>query len=287
MADSTGSLSLFALLTKLLAHHAEEETAFEKEEERWFKKYYLAVRRQLNASQKRQLTSEVQKWKARTGEARSQQHEPLWALRDGMSDFLKSVPSEVCESIFERTPSLPPWEQTPWEVAVRELAKRSAFFHSIESEDSDPIDMYEQLLRHYLTDAKRGGPTRSNKAAAELLEFEKQGLVAELFQKLKSEFPTLTLLKHLSPSKRAEGSGQRKIEALEKRVHSIDRRTRKQKSPAEKLREQRNKFSRPRRQKGQTWNKIYLAYHAKYPRDTTASRHTLRQSLDRNRLSAP
>lgn len=51
---------------------------------------------------------------------------------------------------------------------------------------------------------------------------------------------------------------------------------------AEKIRRQRNKFSRPRLKKNETWPEIYDAYHKRYPDDKKASADTLRHSHERD-----
>jgi hypothetical protein len=49
----------------------------------------------------------------------------------------------------------------------------------------------------------------------------------------------------------------------------------------ERLREQRLKFCRPRRAKGEPWESIYRAYRPKYPKDTKASPDNLRLTFER------
>ncbi len=77
----------------------------------------------------------------------------------------------------------------------------------------------------------------------------------------------------------------RKTESLTKRVISLERKIRKKKSPIEKLREQRNKFSKPLRAKNESWPEIFVKYNAKYRSDKTASPDTLRLSFERNEQS--
>jgi hypothetical protein len=74
-------------------------------------------------------------------------------------------------------------------MAVRWLAQRSVYFHGLETDYCEPIEEYERLLREYLADLKLGGPNRSNAAATELLESERQGLAAELLAKLGENLP--------------------------------------------------------------------------------------------------
>ena len=132
-------------------------------------------------------------------------------------------------------PQLKQWESTPWDVAVRWLAQRSRYFHSLDSDaEATPIIKYENELRYYLTATKRDSLTRSTKAAAELLEFESQGMTAKLYQKLKSKFPNLSILKHLHVSQlSADADGKSEIERLKQHVNAIDQRSRKKKSPRE------------------------------------------------------
>ena len=56
----------------------------------------------------------------------------------------------------------------------------------------------------------------------------------------------------------------------------------KSKTPTEVIREQRNKFSKPRREKGMTWQAIYDEYAKKYPLDTGASGDAMRLSSIRD-----
>src|SRR5262249_46709621 len=55
----------------------------------------------------------------------------------------------------------------------------------------------------------------------------------------------------------------------------IRAKTKKPKTRRERIREQRNKFSRPRRTKGMPWSQIYTEYRKKYPDDETARPSTL------------
>lgn len=70
------------------------------------------------------------------------------------------------------------------------------------------------------------------------------------------------------------------IKKLKCDVAKLKRATKK-KTKTERIREQRNKFSRSRRPK-KTWDEIYQAYRAKYPNDVKASPDTLRLAFDRN-----
>jgi hypothetical protein len=88
----------------------------------------------------------------------------------------------------------PDWELTPWEVAVRFLAARSAFFGTLSEEhcfDETPIETYERLLREFVASVKHGGPSSSNGASVELVELDRRGVAEQLCREVKSKFPQL------------------------------------------------------------------------------------------------
>jgi hypothetical protein len=114
----------------------------------------------------------------------------------------------------------PIWKRTSWDTAVRWLARKSEFLNGIDPADSidqDPIGTYERLLREFLAEAKGGGPTQSNPAAAELLEFEKQGLAMHLYRELKPNLPEYVdgQLAVVGEAERPVGAGE---QSAEKRI---------------------------------------------------------------------
>ena len=72
------------------------------------------------------------------------------------------------------------------------------------------------------------------------------------------------------------------MEFLGKKIEKVSKQVRTPTTKIEKRRNQRNRFSKPRRKKEMTWEEIYTEYAAKYPDDKKACPDTLRLSFERN-----
>lgn len=78
-----------------------------------------------------------------------------------------------------------------------------------------------------------------------------------------------------------EVGGPEELARLRQRITRLEKLASKSNTVRDRIREQRNAFSRPRRLNGQTWSQIFTAYRRKYPDDEKASPDTLRLSLNR------